>query len=121
MSESFRFLITQIRKNIKTEKKLKELDETIRQTLTPHYFDQLRAFVNFAYSDLALQMEKSGLLMDKEINVICMYLCRIPNTITRIYLKFSNTQNTIRYRNNVAKKYFGQKEVLDSMLENMHL
>ena len=119
LSDSYRFILTQLRQSINNEKELEKLDKTIKESLTPKYFEHLRTFVDYAYSGLATSMVMSGTLKDKEINLLCMYLCRIPNTIMRIYTGLSNTPNMIRSRNNIAKKYFGSKEVLDQLLEDM--
>ena len=116
LSEAFRLILTQIRKSTKNEKELKILDETIKNTLTPSYFNYLRRFVDYAYSGLATSMETSGKLTDKEINVICLHLCRLPNTVLRVYTGYASTQNTIRYRNNIAKKYFGSKDALENLV-----
>ena len=120
LSEAFRLILTQIRKRTKNEKELKILDETIKNTLTPSYFNYLRKFVDYAYSGLSTSMKTSGKLTEKEINVICMYLCRLPNTVVRVYTGYSSNQNTIRYRNTITKKYFGSKEALDNLIRENH-
>lgn len=119
ISDAFRILVIQIRKNMKTEKDIKTLDESIKSALTPGYFKTIYDFVDYAYSGLASQMRESDKLNEKETNVICMYLCRLPNTIIRIYTGLSNNQNTIRYRNNAACKFFGSKNALESLLKNI--
>ena len=121
VAEAFKYILAQIRKNTKDEKGLKQLDIAIKKTLTPSYFNHLRKFVDYAYDGLASDMAKSKILKEKDINIICMYLCQLPNVVLRIYTGYASSQNTIRYRNQIIKKYFGSKERFEQITHDIKL
>ena len=116
LAESFRFILTHIRKNIGKEKEKLKLDAIIKNALTPSYFSYLHKYVDFAYNGLASEMKASTKLKEEEINVICMYLCRMPSSVMLIYTGLSSIQSVTRQRNHIATKFFGSKEKLESLL-----
>ena len=116
LAESYRTILTQIRKDVGKGDDKKTLDDVIKKALTPNYFDYLHKYVDYAYSGLATEMTESGKLKDDEVNVVCMYLCRMPSSVIRVYTGLSSIQSVTRQRNQISTKYFGNKEKLESLL-----
>ena len=115
-ANTFKYILTQVQKSMSDKYNKDSYKSAIKRAFTPVYFSHLRKYVDFAHDGLATSMSDSGLLEEKEVNVICMYLSRLPNSIINLYIGHSSTQNAIRYRNNIAKKYFGDKDKLKVFL-----
>ena len=115
LTEAFRVILTQIRKKVGKDNG-KAMNSAIMGALTPSYFKHLRQYVDFAHNGLASKLDKSEKLNEKEVNVVCMHICRIPKSIICLYTKHANPQSVSRYQNQIAQKYFGDKSTIDRFL-----
>ena len=101
-------LFTAIRKKIDEE----ELNKIIKSQMTEVYFTGIRRYVDITHGGLVQKMEKSHRLSRQEVNIVCMHLCGLPNSLIALYIN-RKTHSIPKIKSSISKKYFGDSDCFD--------
>ena len=108
LTDAWRPLFAELRKNINKVSGVKLLDSVIKVTLSEQYFQQIRRLVNVRHHGLVTRLTDSHKLTIREINIICLHLCGMPNTVIAVYAE-RKTHSIPKVKARIAEKYFGEK------------
>ena len=71
------------------------------------FMERLQTYINHTHHSLVDAMKQNSRISEKEINVICMHLCHIPNAIISIYTG-TKEHSVINMKSITARKFFGE-------------
>ena len=102
LSDIFRTILTAVRKQDG-----KQLDKTIKPLLTESFFKHIYQYVDYTHHHLFEEIKKSNSLSKTEIDIVCLYLCHLPDTIIKIYADLTNTKSVNKLKKTIAQKITG--------------
>ena len=88
--------------------KNKSKDSFTQQALNSEFMKHIQTYVNQSHHGLVDAMRQDKDITEKEINVICMHLCHIPNAIISQYTD-TKEHSVINMKSITARKFFGNK------------
>ena len=111
LSDIFRTILTAVRKQDG-----KQLDKTIKPLLTESFFKHIYQYVDYTHHHLFVEMKESDSLSKTEMDIVCLYLCHLPDTIIKIYADLTNTKSVNKLKKTIAKKITGNPNASLEML-----
>ena len=99
LSDVFRAILTAIRKDSP-----QQLNRSIKKLLNESFFNHIYRYVNYTHSQLMEDMKSSETLTKREIDIVCLYLCHLPDSIIQIYANMTNTRSVNKLKKTIAMK-----------------
>ena len=99
LSDVFRAILTATRK-----KDSRILDEAIKGIMTDSFFNHIHEYVSLTQPQLLTEMRQTKSLSKNDINIVCMYLCHLPDTVIQIYANLTNTRSVNKLKKTIAQK-----------------
>ena len=111
LSAVFRAIFTAIQKNPG-----RQLDATIKSLLTEKFFRNIYQYVEYTHNDLLNEIRSSGILNKREIDIVCLYLCHLPDSVIQVYAGLTNIRSVNKIKKTIAVKL---KASSDASIKNL--
>ena len=111
LSDVFRTILTAIRRKPGTK-----LDSIIKNLLTESFFAHIYKYVDYTHHDLMEEMKSSQSLSKRDIDIVCLYLCHLPDSVIQIYADLTNIRSVNKLKKTIAVKL---KDSKDATIEKL--
>ena len=111
LTDVFRTILTAVRKSSGAQ-----LDKTIKNLLTETFFSHIYKYVDYTHHDLMEEMKSSQSLSKRDIDIVCLYLCHLPDSVIQIYADITNIRSVNKLKKTIAVKLRDSK---DATIENL--
>ncbi len=88
-------------------KQKSESNHILDDVLSEEFFAHLRLFIDYTHHDLASSMSENEKLSVQDINIVCMHICKIPNTIISHYAGYANVHSVTTRKDRIVKTFLG--------------
>ena len=114
-TDTLRVLLNSLQKPHKKSLK-SDSDIIIRNVLSEPFFALLRQYVDNAHHGLATAMSNNDQVSDQDINIICMHICKIPNSIIGNYAGYTSVHSVTTRKEKIVKAFLGENAKISDIM-----
>ncbi|WP_407403400.1 hypothetical protein, partial [Sodaliphilus sp.] len=105
-------VLTNVLKQMKATSK--EKNTKLASIMDDEFFAQLHLYLNLRYDNIIEKLTNGGLNLNKEeINIICLDLCKFPNTVIWYYSKCGRSHSVLTKKRIIAQKVINSSDIKD--------
>ena len=114
-TETLRTLLSTLQKPSKKNQKA-DNEYILKDVLSEQFFMFLRQYIDASHNLMVTDMLANQQLSEQDINIICMHLCKIPNSVIRIYAGYTNEHSVTTRKERIVKIFLGKNAKISDIM-----